>query len=77
MSSSEVLERGGETQQRELAVQDLYSITPDQYLGFGDGVVHNLSTYGFDNDTSSYRVGACSSVIRSSAPFHQPISLSL
>jgi hypothetical protein len=25
------------------------------------GVVHNLSTYGFDNDTSSYRVGACSS----------------
>jgi hypothetical protein len=26
------------------------------------GVVLNLSTYGFDNDTSSYRVGACSSV---------------
>ena len=25
------------------------------------GVVINLSTYGFDNDTSSYRVGACSS----------------
>ena len=24
-------------------------------------VVHNLSTYGFDNDTSSYRVGACAS----------------
>jgi hypothetical protein len=25
------------------------------------GVVLNLSTYGFDNDTSSYRVGACAS----------------
>jgi hypothetical protein len=25
------------------------------------GVVHNLSAYGFDNDTSSYRVGACAS----------------
>jgi hypothetical protein len=25
------------------------------------GVVHNLSTYGFDNDTSSYAVGACAS----------------
>ena len=24
-------------------------------------VVLNLSTYGFDNDTSSYRVGACAS----------------
>jgi len=24
------------------------------------GVVFNLSTYGFDNDTSSYQVGACS-----------------
>ena len=25
------------------------------------GLVLNLSTYGFDNDTSSYRVGACAS----------------
>ena len=24
-------------------MQDLYSITPDQFLEFGDGVVHNLS----------------------------------
>jgi hypothetical protein len=24
-------------------------------------IVHNLSLYGFDNDTSSYRVGACAS----------------
>src|ERR1700754_533057 len=37
------IERGGETLQRDLAVQDLYSITPDQFLEFGDGVVHNLS----------------------------------
>jgi S1-C subfamily serine protease len=37
------VERGGEVLERELAVQDLYSITPDQFLEFGDGVVHNLS----------------------------------
>ena len=27
----------------------------------------NLSTYGYDNDTSSYKVGACSSVFRAGA----------
>jgi hypothetical protein len=31
------------------------------------GVVMNLSTYGFDNDTSSYRVGACASTFWSRA----------
>jgi hypothetical protein len=31
------------------------------------GVVLNLSTYGFDNDTSSYRVGACASTFWSGA----------
>jgi S1-C subfamily serine protease len=37
------VERGGQVLERDLAVQDLYSITPDQFLEFGDGVVHNLS----------------------------------
>ena len=37
------VERGGQVLERELAIQDLYSITPDEYLEFGDGVVHNLS----------------------------------
>lgn len=31
------------------------------------GIVHNLSSYGFDNTTSSYRVGACSSVFAAGA----------
>jgi hypothetical protein len=31
------------------------------------GVVLNLSTYGFDNDTSSFRVGACASTFWSGA----------
>ena len=31
------------------------------------GVVHNLSSYGFDNDTSSYKVGACSASFYSGA----------
>ena len=30
-------------------------------------VVHNLSSFGFDNDTSSYRVGACASAFYSGA----------
>ena len=37
------VERGGQSLERDLAVQDLYSITPDRFLEFGDGVVHNLS----------------------------------
>jgi S1-C subfamily serine protease len=37
------VERGGQVLERQLAVEDLYSITPDQYLEFGDGVVHDLS----------------------------------
>jgi S1-C subfamily serine protease len=37
------VERGGQVLERELAIQDLYSVTPDQYLEIGDGVVHNLS----------------------------------
>jgi S1-C subfamily serine protease len=37
------VERGGQVLERSLTVQDLYSITPDEYLEFGDGVVHNLS----------------------------------
>jgi S1-C subfamily serine protease len=37
------VERGGERLERQLEVQDLHSITPDQYLEFGDAVVHQLS----------------------------------
>src|SRR5918995_7458306 len=37
------VERGGQVLERDLAVQDLYSITPDRFLELGDGVVHNLS----------------------------------
>jgi pro-apoptotic serine protease NMA111 len=37
------IERGGEHFQRELAIQDLHAVTPDQFLEFGDSVVHNLS----------------------------------
>ncbi len=37
------LERGGQVLERRLTVQDLYEITPDEYLEFGDAVVHNLS----------------------------------
>src|SRR5690606_9933319 len=37
------LERGGQVLERKLTVQDLYEITPDEYLEFGDAVVHNLS----------------------------------
>ncbi|MEI8298119.1 MAG: trypsin-like peptidase domain-containing protein [Pseudomonadota bacterium] len=37
------LQRGGETLRRELPVVDLHSITPDDYIEFGDAVVHRLS----------------------------------
>ncbi|HEX2586555.1 MAG TPA: PDZ domain-containing protein, partial [Steroidobacteraceae bacterium] len=35
--------RGSQTQSMELKVQDLYEITPDRYLSFGDAIVHTLS----------------------------------
>jgi S1-C subfamily serine protease len=37
------VERGGERIERQLVVQDLHAITPDEYLEFGDAVVHALS----------------------------------
>jgi len=42
-SAKLTIERGGQVLEREMAIQDLYSITPDRYLEFGDGVVHTLS----------------------------------
>ena len=35
--------RGGESRTVRLPVQDLHSITPDEYLEIGDGVLHTLS----------------------------------
>ncbi|HEY5810566.1 MAG TPA: trypsin-like peptidase domain-containing protein [Povalibacter sp.] len=35
--------RGGQALDQVLTVEDLYAITPDRYLEFGDAVVHNLS----------------------------------
>ena len=37
------VERGGKPKQLELAVDDLHSITPDEYLEFGNAVFHKLS----------------------------------
>jgi len=37
------IERGGQALEREIRVEDLYSITPDAYVEFGDAVVNNLS----------------------------------
>lgn len=37
------IRRGKQTRSAELKVQNLYDITPDKYLSFGDGVVHTLS----------------------------------
>lgn len=38
-----VLERGGEQFTHELIVDDLHSVTPDEYIEYGDGVLHTLS----------------------------------
>jgi pro-apoptotic serine protease NMA111 len=37
------IQRGKETLRHALAVQDLSAITPDEYIEFGEAVVHNLS----------------------------------
>ncbi|MEJ2602380.1 MAG: PDZ domain-containing protein [Gammaproteobacteria bacterium] len=37
------LRRGGERIEHDVTVQDLHSITPDEYIEFGDAVVHRLS----------------------------------
>jgi pro-apoptotic serine protease NMA111 len=38
-----MVERGGKPLTKQLTVQDLYEITPDEFLEFGDAVVHTLS----------------------------------
>lgn len=37
------IERGGQQLEHELPIQDLYEVMPDEFLEFGDGIVHNLS----------------------------------
>lgn len=37
------LERGGKNLVENVRVDDLYSISPDEYIEFGDAIVHNLS----------------------------------
>ena len=37
------VERGGETLIEEIAVVDLHSVSPDEFLEFGDAIVHDLS----------------------------------
>ncbi|WP_129775009.1 trypsin-like peptidase domain-containing protein [Peristeroidobacter soli] len=37
------IERGGQAFERELPIQDMYEVMPDEFLEFGDAVVHNLS----------------------------------
>lgn len=37
------IERGGQALDQQLTIEDLYSVTPDSYVEFGDAVVHNLS----------------------------------
>jgi S1-C subfamily serine protease len=37
------IERGGERIESLLPVDDLHAITPDDYIGYGDGVFHKLS----------------------------------
>jgi pro-apoptotic serine protease NMA111 len=38
-----VMERGGERLEHRLPVEDLASITPDEYIEYGEAVLHNLS----------------------------------
>src|SRR5690606_8888984 len=38
-----VTERGGERRESRIVVDDLHAITPDEYIEFGDGVLHELS----------------------------------
>jgi S1-C subfamily serine protease len=37
------IERGGEPLERSLRVDDLHSITPDEFIDYGEGIFHNLS----------------------------------
>ncbi len=37
------IERGGTTLLQNIEVQDLHAVSPDEYLEFGDAIVHNLS----------------------------------
>jgi pro-apoptotic serine protease NMA111 len=37
------IQRGGQSFERQLAIQDLYAVTPNRFLEFGDSVVHDLS----------------------------------
>jgi S1-C subfamily serine protease len=38
-----VVERGGERSEYQLVVDDLHSITPSEYIEYGEGIFHNLS----------------------------------
>jgi len=38
-----VVERGGERLTHEIVVDDLHAVTPDEYIEYGDGILHNLS----------------------------------
>src|SRR5690606_37394587 len=38
-----VTERGGERRESQIVVDDLHAITPDEYIEFGEGVLHELS----------------------------------
>jgi S1-C subfamily serine protease len=37
------VQRGGEELEHELPIQDMYEVMPDEFLEFGDAIVHNLS----------------------------------